>query len=48
VLEEAGAEGFSWGGSDLVHQGEARARYLAALRRADARYDLPLIAFCCS
>ena len=36
LLRANGALAFSWGRDDLVHAGEARERYLAALRSADA------------
>lgn len=45
LLESNDAKPFSWGRDDLEHAGEARARYLAALRAADARDFAPLIAF---
>lgn len=35
LLVRHGAESFSWGRGDLVHAGNARDRYLAALRAAD-------------
>ena len=45
-LRNMNQPGFTWGsGGDLVHQGEVRNQYLAALRSADA-YDIkPLIKF---
>lgn len=45
LLEANGAEPFSWGRSDLTHEGEARERYIDALRAADARDEAPLLAF---
>lgn len=45
LLVANGAEPFTWGRSDLEHAGEARERYLAALRAADARDFAPLLAF---
>jgi len=45
LLVANGAEPFTWGRSDLEHPGEARERYLAALRAADARDLAPLLAF---
>lgn len=36
LLQSEGAVPFSWGRGDLVHAGEARVRYLTALRAADA------------
>lgn len=36
---------FSWGSADLDHQGEARDRYLAALRAADRSDIKPLLEF---
>lgn len=45
LLAANGAEPFPWGRGDLEHAGEARERYLAALRAADARDFAPLLAF---
>jgi Fic-DOC domain mobile mystery protein B len=45
LLAANGGEPFTWGRSDLVHASEARERYLAALRAADARDFAPLLAF---
>lgn len=45
ILAANGAEPFTWGRGDLEHAGEARERYLAALRAADARDLAPLLAF---
>jgi len=36
MLARAGGAAFTWGRSDLVHAGQARDNYLAALRAADA------------
>lgn len=45
VLVQHGASPFTWGNADLIRRGEARDRYLQALRAAD-RYDyLPLAEF---
>ncbi len=45
LLAANGAEPFAWGESDLERAGEARERYLAALRAADAKDYAPLLAF---
>ena len=45
LLAANGAEPFTWGRGDLEHAGEARERYLAALRAADAWDFAPLLAF---
>jgi Fic-DOC domain mobile mystery protein B len=45
LLAANGAEPFTWGRDDLERAGEARERYLAALRAADARDFAPLLAF---
>lgn len=45
LLAANGAERFTWGRGDLEHAGEARERYLAALRAADARDFATLLAF---
>lgn len=45
VLVRNGAERFSWGAGDLHTGKKTRARYLDALRAADARDDAPLLAF---
>lgn len=45
LLAANGAEPFTWGRGELEHAGEARERYLAALRAADARDFAPLLAF---
>jgi Fic-DOC domain mobile mystery protein B len=45
MAERLGAQPFSWGQVDLVHPGQTRAAYIAALKAADG-FDLgPLIAF---
>ncbi len=45
LLRRNGAGAFSWGGANLEAAGDARERYLAALRAADAGDYLPLLAF---
>lgn len=45
LLENQGEQLFAWGSADLVAAGEARDRYIAALRAADARDYGPLFAF---
>jgi Fic-DOC domain mobile mystery protein B len=45
LLAANSAEPFTWGRGDLEHAGEARERYLAALRAADARDFSLLLAF---
>jgi Fic-DOC domain mobile mystery protein B len=45
LLAEQGAAPFSWGRGDLVHEGDARDRYLAALRAADRGDASALLAF---
>lgn len=42
LLESLGADAFTWGGADLNKEGEARGRYLQALRAAD-RHDYGLL-----
>ena len=37
---------FTWGGSDLLRDGESRAQYLSALREADNGNVQPLLKFC--
>ena len=37
LLEQLGGKAFTWGAGDLIHPGEARERYIAALRAADAK-----------
>ncbi len=45
LAERLGREPFSWGRADLVHAGETRTAYIAAIKAAD-RSDLgPLVAF---
>jgi Fic-DOC domain mobile mystery protein B len=45
LLAANGAAPFTWGRRDLEHASEARERYLAALRAADARDLAPLLEF---
>lgn len=45
LLAEAGAARFNWGRGDLMHTGEVRDRYLAALRAADGDDYPKLFAF---
>ena len=45
LAERLGRPVFSWGQSDLVHVGDARAIYVAALKAADAGDLAPLLAF---
>jgi len=45
LLRRNDAGAFSWGGTNLDAAGDARERYLAALRAADAGDYLPLLAF---
>lgn len=45
LLEQLGERHFSWGAADLVHAGEPRERYIAALRAADAGDHRPLMDF---
>jgi Fic-DOC domain mobile mystery protein B len=45
LLRAHGEPRFTWGGDDLVSAGEARERYIAALRSADARDYAPLFKF---
>lgn len=45
LLRRNDAGAFSWGGANLEAAGDARERYLAALRAADAGDYLPLLAF---
>jgi hypothetical protein len=45
LAERLGGQPFSWGQADLIHPGQIRAAYIAALKAADG-FDLrPLIAF---
>jgi len=45
LLAELGAPPFTWGAGDLDRKGDVRARYLEAIRRADAGDYEPLFAF---
>ena len=45
LLRQHGAVPFTWGQGDLVHAGELRSAYIAALRAADAHDYAPLFAF---
>lgn len=45
LLHRHGQEPFSWGRHQLARPGDARARYIAALRAADGRDFAQLIAF---
>jgi len=45
LLVQHGAPRFAWGAGDLMADGEARQRYLAALRAADGKDYSPLLAF---
>jgi len=45
LLSQCAAQAFSWGRSDLLEAGAARARYLAALRAADAGDIASLLQF---
>lgn len=45
LLVQHGAERFTWGAGSLAGEGEARGRYLGALRAADAGDYGPLLAF---
>lgn len=45
LLRSMGREPFSWGGADLVDQGEVRARYITVLQAADKHDLAPLLAF---
>ena len=45
LLTQNGATRFTWGEDALIAEGEVRARYLAALRAADARDYALLLAF---
>lgn len=45
LAKRLGREPFSWGQADMVHAGETRAAYIAAIKAADG-FDLkPLVAF---
>jgi Fic-DOC domain mobile mystery protein B len=45
LVRKMGRPGFSWGSKELVRQGEARAKYLAAMRAADGGDIKPLLEF---
>ena len=45
ILVENGARRFTWGAANLVSESDAREKYLAALRAADARDYQPLLGF---
>ena len=45
LADRLGRPVFSWGQSDLVHIGDARAVYVAALKAADAGDLAPLLVF---
>jgi Fic-DOC domain mobile mystery protein B len=45
LVERLGGEVFGWGRTVLVEDGEMRARYIAALKAADAHDIAPLLAF---
>lgn len=45
LLEHLGGERFTWGEGDLLHAGDARRRYIEALRAADAKDYGPLLEF---
>lgn len=45
LLEQIGGKPFTWGAGDLIHAGEARDRYIAALRAADDKDYSPLLEF---
>ncbi|OGA00636.1 MAG: cell filamentation protein Fic [Betaproteobacteria bacterium RIFCSPLOWO2_02_67_12] len=45
LLVGNGAPRFSWGAGDLIHEGEVRSRYIAALQAADQRDYGPLLRF---
>jgi hypothetical protein len=45
LLRSMGCEPFSWGGGELVDQGEIRARYITALQAADEHDIAPLLVF---
>lgn len=47
LLEQLGAQPFAWGAGGLLHESEARERYIHALRRADAKDYGPLLTFLC-
>lgn len=45
LLDSLGARGFTWGSGNLNHDGDARSRYLNALRAADGGSITELVAF---
>lgn len=45
LLVHRGAPRFTWGSGDLLHEGEARTRYVEALQAADRRDYAPLLKF---
>jgi Fic-DOC domain mobile mystery protein B len=45
LLQSVGAAPFTWGSGDLDHEGDARSRYLRALRQADKGSVAELLAF---
>jgi len=45
LLVRNGAPRFSWGAADLIHEGDVRSRYIAALQAADRRDYGPLLKF---
>jgi len=45
LVEELGAEPFTWGRRSLVAAGPMRASYIQALKQADAGNITPLLAF---
>jgi Fic-DOC domain mobile mystery protein B len=45
ILSNLGRPRFSWGSADLYKKGDARDRYLAALREADGSNVTPLLEF---
>jgi Fic-DOC domain mobile mystery protein B len=45
VAVRLGRPVFTWGGPSLIRQGEAREKYLQAMRAADAGNIVPLIEF---
>lgn len=46
LLEQMGADAFTWGAHDLRGEGESRAAYIAALHRADDGAFADLMAIC--
>ncbi|MEO8883664.1 MAG: mobile mystery protein B [Devosia sp.] len=45
LVQQLGAEPFTWGRHDLGNAGETRTRYIASLKRADDHDLAPLLAF---